>query len=380
MAFIVFACDSLRKDSILTAENSEYNITYSIDSISIGLKDLLKHDYPYASNYEGEEEIFFMGYNENTHKLDAFDLNEKNHLFSITLERDGPNGLGEPWDFYIHNLDSIFYLSKNNQLGILDRHGAILKKINLARINSDIGFKAHPIYFKIKYDKSSKRVYFNSYSYQYLPNQSQYYEEPFIAYYSFSDNLIYQLPLKFTDSYKKISGYLGEYFEPNVIVQNDSIIYSFPAESDIYFFNLRNEKSLQFSVKSKTVHDKVPPLPSETYRDINARLIHLIENPYFYPLIPDPHRNLFYRLHTAGIPYSFDGISYNYMSDKNEYLTVFDKDMNIIEELELPFKTYNTNSMFVTKEGLIFPFSHFQNPQIDEEKLQFHIYKFQVFN
>lgn len=377
IVFVFVSCIENKKDSIIISKDSTIKLSYTIDTLSINLDGFLKHDYPYASHFENEKTNYFIGYNEISHKLDVFDLINKNYVTSIPIERDGPNGLDEPWDFYIHNLDSIFYLSKNGALVTLDMNGEVSKKANLSKINPYKGIKAHPISFKIYFDKERNRVYFNSYSYRYLPNEQGYYEEPFIAFYSFLDNKIHQLPLKFPDSYKKNNSYYGEYFEPNVFFKNDSIIYSFPAEPDFYIYDISSAKLGKFRAESKISSNMVEMLPSESYSDINLRMIHLIENPFFHLLIPDQHRKLYYRLHTSGIPFTTDGQSFNYQADKNEFLMVFDEKLNVIQEIELPSKFYNTNSMFVGKEGLFIPYSHFLNPNLDEEKLQFHLFKFE---
>lgn len=159
--------------------------------------------------------------------------------------------------------------------------------------------------------------------------------------------------------------------------KNDSIIYSFPAEPDFYIYDISSAKLGKFRAESKISSNMVEMLPSESYSDINLRMIHLIENPFFHLLIPDQHRKLYYRLHTSGIPFTTDGQSFNYQADKNEFLMVFDEKLNVIQEIELPSKFYNTNSMFVGKEGLFIPYSHFLNPNLDEEKLQFHLFKFE---
>lgn len=83
-------------------------------------------------------------------------------------------------------------------------------------------------------------------------------------------------------------------------------------------------------------------------------------------------------IHSGGVSFQIDEDEINTVSDKPIFLTVFDENFNILQEMKLPSKTYNALSMFVTKNGLHLPFSHYLNPDVDEEKLVFHVYKFKI--
>lgn len=377
----VSGCSGSKPELIETAYSNK-SLEFNIDSLNIILTDELMHDYPYSSQYYDGKSHFFIGYNSSFHKLDIFNLSKRSYHYSLQLNHDGPSGVDSPWDFYIHNFDSIFYLTKRSNLILFNKSGKQVFNINLGRLegkNVDeeiYGYKAHPIGFKLKYDKQYNRIFFNSYSLEHLPNKSEYYKTPFISFLDLESNKINTIPVVFPKIYLHTSSFLGEYFEPNVTFFQDLIIYSFAADPAIYTINLKNGQKMIYGGMSNKTSNSVSLLASKNYHEIEKRMVHLIENPYFYNIIPDIHRNIYYRLHSDGISFQKNESKFNSMSDKPEFLTVFDHEFKIIDEIELPLRMYNANSMFVTNEGLMIPFSHFQNPELDEKMLKFHIYKF----
>jgi len=117
---------------------------------------------------------------------------------------------------------------------------------------------------------------------------------------------------------------------------------------------------------------------SETYSEMHLRLNHLIENPYFYKTVFDPFRNLFYRTHRGEHPNPDLNLGNLNFSFTRDYLTVMDENLNLLEEIELPAHKYDALSFFVTIEGLYMPFSHYLNEEVREDKLVFHVYKFEL--
>jgi len=57
---------------------------------------------------------------------------------------------------------------------------------------------------------------------------------------------------------------------------------------------------------------------------------------------------------------------------------VLDENLNLIEEIELPAHKYDALSFFVTKDGLYLPFSYYLNEEVREDRLVFHVYKFEL--
>lgn len=358
---------------------SDKIISYTVEELNIPINSDLNNDYPYSSLYLNGNSVYFIGFNAPNHKLDVFNLNQEKYEFSIYLETDGPNKVGDPWDFYVHNMDSIFYLDNSSNLHIIDRNARVLNSINLNKQNSRLAYKASPISFKLHYSQVGRNVYFNSYSIKHLPKKSQYYQEPIITWINLENEKLNSFPITFPESYSKDGFFLGETMEPNVTFFSDEIFYSFPAEHFFYKYDIKNKSTEKYWAESSNTANEAKLMPADDYQDLNKRIVHRIENPYFYPLLKDPYRNLYYRIHFGDIPHKVDdlGTQFNSMTEKPEFLMVFDSEFKVITEIRLPFNRLSAQSCFVTNEGLFFPNNHYLNPDLSEDYLSFLVYKFE---
>lgn len=97
----------------------EYEI---IESIDIPL-DGEQYNHVTPNLYENDTTLILAGLDPYANKIDFFSLKRKRFLFSIELQREGPNEILSPYAMYVHNLDSIFILNDINQLYLINRLG-----------------------------------------------------------------------------------------------------------------------------------------------------------------------------------------------------------------------------------------------------------------
>lgn len=381
--FILFLFFSCKND--FNEDSYKKTLTFSIDTISININDYQLFDYTYYSIYETDSLAYFYGYNQPLHSIDKFSLKGEKFLKSIPLNPDGPNSVDIPFDFYVHNEDSIFYYGSNYSLDIIDESGVIINSNLLESTRNftklaeqNVGFLAHPIYHKLYFDSKINSVFFHSYSVESIPNNSKYYQTPILVEINLETAEVIDYPFYFPNPYQKEGEYLGEYMNPNIVVEDSLIIFSFPNSPVINVYDRKLDKLVSKEIKSRFTKNSVEPLPSETYSEIHLRLNHLIENPYFFRTLFDPYKNLYYRIHRGEHPNPDLSLGNYNLSYTRDYLSVFDSDFNLLEEIELPAKTYNALLFFVTNEGLNLPYSHYLNPNLDENKLVFHTYKFKL--
>ncbi|ERM84910.1 hypothetical protein P872_22885 [Rhodonellum psychrophilum GCM71 = DSM 17998] len=377
---LLMGCTTRNESESAKTLYSDKKISFGIDTLTIKLNKELNFDYPYSSRFFDGSETYFVGYNSGLHKLDFFSLEGLKYSFSTILEKDGPNGMDDPWDFFIQSLDSIYYLGKDSKLTLLDTSGKVLSVFKLEDPMGNYGYKANPITFKIFLNQEKNKMYLNSYSFSHLPNNHAYFKEPFVSFIDLRNSDMDTIPIQFPKIYLETDKILGEYMEPNVIFVDNRIIYSFPADPSIYTYNLTTKEKEVFGGESLNSKNSIEYMAPDDYHDIQKRIIHQIENTYFYNVVHDPFRKLFYRIHSGGVSFQIDEDDINSVFEKPIFLTVFDENFNILQEMELPSKTYNALSMFVTKSGLHLPFSHYLNQDVDEGKLVFHVYKFEMEN
>jgi hypothetical protein len=379
--FVLFVLVSCK----IGEDEKKLKLTYEVDTLSITIDESQLLDYPYSSIFKSDSIDYFFGYNRPLHRIDIFSLNDGAFTKSIILQNDGPDALDQPFDFFVQDLDSIFYYSNNYSLNILNQKGELIGR-NILTKKSDfvgkgeyrVGYLSQPVNLKLFFDSKSNSVFFHSYSMESGSNKKEYYQVPILTEIGLESKVVKEYPFHFPSSYLRDGEYLGEYMNPNIVVEDSLIIFSYPDSPEINVYNRKTENLISKRIESKKTRNSVNYLPSEAHSEMNLRLNHLIENPYFHKTVFDPYRNLFYRIHRGEHP-NPDIIQGNYnLSYTRDYLTVLDKNLNLLQEIELPANTYNALSFFVTREGLFLPYSHYLNPNLDESKLVFHTYKFKV--
>jgi hypothetical protein len=290
-----------------------------------------------------------------------------------------------PFDFFIHKPDSIFFYGGNYSLDIINEQGALVAKnlLSKTRNSSDfekqeVGYLSDPISFKLYFGSVSNSVFFHSYSMESIPNQAKYYQLPILAEIQIDTGEITNYPFYFPSSYLMQGQYLGEYMNPNSVMEDSLIIFSFPNSPEINVYERKSKQLVSKSIESRFTKNMVKSMPSGTYSEIHLRLNHLIESPYFYKTVFDPFRKLFYCTHRGEHPNPDLNLGNLNFSFTRDYLTVLDENLNLLEGIELPVHKYDALSFFVTKDGLYLPFSHYLNEEIREDKLVFHVYKFEL--
>ncbi|SIS74094.1 DUF4221 family protein [Belliella pelovolcani] len=381
---LIFSCQS--KVSEDENNSKKTYLSHQIEELVIELNDSLMNDCPYSSRYISEDgQLYLVGFNESYHKLDIFNLDQSKFEFDIPLEKEGPNAVIDPWDFYIVSFDSIYFLGKDSKLSLINKMGQVSQSYNLnetganGREANTIGFKAHPILAKIHFDRTSNIIFFGAYSWKFPPFDLEYFDEPFLAFLDLNKEKIELILLEYPEIYKVEDRNFGEAFDPNIVFHEGKIIYSFPIVPDIFVYDMKTKIVESYPAKSDLNKIDLYTLNKEDYIDIQNRMIARIENPYYYHVIPDNKNDLYYRIHTAGIKYDLGNEEFGKGSDKSVYIQILDDDFDTIEEIELPKNTYDALSTFVNKEGdLLIPKTHYLNPDLKEDKLIFDkfIFKF----
>jgi|GEM_PF-807225 len=356
-------------------------LALELDTLTINIEEYQLSDYPIASILESDSIVFFYGYNTPLHQMDVFSLSDQELVEIIPLSSEGPNALAEPFDVFVQNSDSIFFYGSDYSLDLLNSDGIIVRE-NLLKMlslssNRKTGFLSDPLSYKLYFDPRSVSLFFHSYSMESIPNMSSYYKLPILAEIVIPTGQIKEYPFYFSEDYLVEGYYLGEYMNPNIVVSDSLIIFSFPNSPTINVYDRSlGQLSIKKSIESRYSKNTVEYMPSQTYSEIHLRLNHLIANPYFYKTVYDPYRKLFYRTHRGEHPnpdLNSGNLNFSFTRD---YLTVMDENLNLLEEIELPIHKFDASSFFVTKDGLHFPFSHYLNDEVSEEKLIFHVYKF----
>lgn len=233
------------------------SLTYSIDTVSIGVNEYQLVDYTYSSIFKTDSLDYLYGYNQPLHRIDIFSLSGKVFIKSIPLSTDGPNAVEPPFDFFVHNPDSIFYYGSNYSLDIITELGELVAKNilpstrNVSGIGKqNVGYLSNPILFKLYFDSKSSSVFFHSYSMESIPNKAEYYQAPILVEINLETGEAKDYPFHFPDSYLLEGEYLGEYMNPNIAMEDSLIIFSFPNSPVINVYDRKHDKLVSKKIES----------------------------------------------------------------------------------------------------------------------------------
>ncbi len=229
----------------------------------------------------------FIGYNQFLHCIDVINLTEQKVMEQISLEVQGPNGI--PDVYGISYYDDTFIIKSSCGFFRINKDGTILSKWSLSDFLKNEG-KGY-----VTIIPGSKIIAMNVYSFMFFDKSKGTVALPIYKNEKTDiDSFIKKiLLLSCTDwsvvdmidvSYPK---YLQEIEEPgiletiNVLPYGDSVIYNFPASSEIFLYNRIDKTTHTFNVHSSFTQ----PLYTGGYA-----------SGFYHPIYYDDYRKTFWRV------------------------------------------------------------------------------------
>lgn len=290
--------------------------------------------------YQTDSLQMLYGYNYKIHGLDCFNL--KNMQSSqITFLGDGNSAVVRPvTGVYVQSLDSIWIYDGSQRALLLDRQGQLLNAVNLRdgltsdeQVLIDCNFAISTS--KLYYDEQHKSLLYGI-------------QDTSTSPYSFKVREVFlngSFPpvmylLQSSVSVSDVSG--GDYGNMNGInisFSDDDILYNYPVESHVYVLDRRTKQTKVVDADSRFTKNVAGKCRSRS--DYSQWIRHAVENPHFYDIIYLPEREMYVRLHLG--EHTFDATldADALMDDRNLYMTLFDKEFNIVGECSLATHRYN---------------------------------------
>lgn len=327
------------------------------------------NNYPMQTYVDGGPLEYMIGYNYKTHCLDIFNLTQKN-IETIPLYGDGPNSINRDINgIYSTTTDSI-WLYTTNMIYLLNNDGTIHTKHTLP---VDAG---EYIINTSNYSNASIKLHYNSErnSIFYVTIKMEDINYFYLNEFSFKTETSKKTSLEYTDAEKGVGKKYGWMQHPNITYNQNSIIYNFPFNSNIYTLDINSGligKHGGKSVFTKNISNSTNKVSIEDWDR------HLMENIHFYEINYDPYRNCYYRLHTNGSEFN-PKISFSeQLNNKRLFLTVFDEHFKLIKEIALNANSYNLiGGWGIIKDGFLIVKDNPDNENNDYEELQYEVISF----
>ena len=335
-------------------------------------------DYLYKTFiYEDSKDTYLFSLNDQEFGLDVFDLKKSNFKNHIKLFLNGSESVGEVYDYYVHNLDSIFLIGPY-QVSLINYEGVLLKKmkINISEatdkhIYSSGSLGEHRIFY-------FEENLYSRLSYQINREEKGYYMGPIEVKISLNTEANQAVDIYYSSLYQDGTDYFGFLSYPNCTFFKGKLIYNFPAEPNVYVYNLNNKEQSIYGGKSKYFNTPVAQSLLRSEFDGSRLLEHWVKNPAYLEIIPDKYKNLYYRIQAHPISYLNIENEPNTWLDKEFSLTIFDQKFQIIDEIKLDNRIYYPKEAFVTSEGIWISKETSNNVNNEEGVIEYDVFSFDV--
>lgn len=368
LLYLCFLCICLGGCSEQTGKRNQTGLKFEelffVIPKTIALDSLALNHYERGFSVFSDSTFFYyVAYNQKTHSIDWFDLNNDQYVFSTKLENRGPNEIiDQVTGIYTHSFDTIF-LNDGVYLYVIDRRGVVKQKTpNLfeteAGMVSIISNSTSPLgYLSLKNSLIGEAII--------IGNNAK--DETLVTFLELnlsSGEFFLHTPdtppcFSQDNSEKQLNAYF----------KGDSIIYNPGCSSEIYVYELSTMKTTRYVAKSSLSKNIVSEVRN---KEPESLWKHFIENPKFFQTVFSASDNRFYRLHWKEAKYQIDSSTFSTAYDKPIILSVFDKNLKFLYEMELPENRYLVDFLIPSPGGIILNANHVQNEDYEINSMLLH--------
>lgn len=370
-AIILFFCFSCSSNS--GNDQSKKYVTQELrineKNIQIPLDEQTSH-YSLGLDYIKSEEPLLFNLNPIKKCIQVYDIKEKQLSREMNFEEEGSEGIGRLTGFYVHNLDSIFIFTNTpGTIYLTDLEQSYLSSITLEIPDGYVGpefreapFNSNPI---IRGDKMLAKVIVPTR----IPDmeESQLSQQFLSAKFSLENGKSSFSAHKYPKSYLE-EGLKAPYF--SMAASPDRVVYSFFADHRLQVAQGISTETKTVPAKSRYLPQDFPSL-SRTALQLEY-MTYLFTSPRYEGLIYDSYREVFYRFCFPSIETrGQEEINQLRAYPKDFSIMILDSELNILGETRLTGKHLVPNNVFVAEEGLYISANHPDNPNLNEDWLEF---------
>lgn len=320
-------------------------------------------------------------WNSDRETISVFNLSAKNLKKTIKIERDGPDGLGSPYGFYVLNPDSIYIPTAAYELNLINSKGDRLSDYdyyNYSKLGSVIASMTR--YSKMIQTNHSGGFYLGLRDLENVSpsdlNENALQEYPPILSFNKAKGTFEYLKFRVPTSLLKFN----DFIDFGLTASSKSILLFHYQSNTLYEVDFNGVDFKEHQLQSDLVKNfsnqyYQSPRMSSSLED-NMRLAYKYsEN---FGLTFDSHKKLLYRFGWPGEEFSEDIDAMQFSSTPIYFtISVYDgSDFSLIKEFTLPRNTYLAHHYFVDEKGLnLFPM-HPDNPEFNEDEMVIHTFDF----
>ena len=370
LASTSFACDYNEKDSnklIVETDDKLENIGLKIDSIAIPVDNILTY-YDIFDKYDYNNEFIYTGYDQKRHSINFINLSNEKVLKTVSLNKEGPQGIGEISGIHCQSKDSIFAISLNNiYLYLFDSNGKIQRKwpINDKDVQHEKFYRFNVFSLSkpnaFHFSTGNKSIYIRNFYYEKSPSTEpkEYFRNAnLLGKLDLFENAPSLIPIEYSSTLK--DNYVGYLDDPDFVFidEKDSlkkVIYTFPATADIFSYDMKSNSTTLFKPNSRPIKLHIDYLnwnasnnSGQKLQAVNSdvmygRIIHIYDQgkSYYVQFCFDKPIQL--SINSRTVPY------------RKVYLVLYDENFNLILSKKLSLYSALYNSAFYQNSILYIP-------------------------
>lgn len=339
---LLFTIGCKPKSSI---KENETQLTASWSTIQIPTMGniLSLSDSPMVYFKDGVE--YYANYNNEQNSLNFYSLQTSSYSHKVTFFSSGPNKVNGLPRASLWGDTIVSQLIDKIQLITLD--GVVAKELSLKDISGELdkhyclkgNERMITTNFKRLYvDEVTQSIVLRLYNKD--DGYNDIYKNPKFLEYNLNTGLATPHQAVFPDELKK--EYYGMLEYPNIISIGDSIIYNFPFKAAVYIYNKKTQKTGTVDFTPKYIPPVVKGYDLTQKNDYSITLP-LFNGDVYHQIDYDVYRDRYY------VIYSQAKIG---DESKRRHLIVFDRDIQKIDEIELPQGL--SPNFAISKKGLLF--------------------------
>lgn len=368
MVLFLISCNSSPKNECELKVTNDSLVFQLNPRTSIFIKAL----FPYTDE-TGREFLTFQ--NNVEPEILVYDMNTGEYINTITLEKEGPNSVGMFCGYKIHSWDEIYVpCMMKNEIDIVDSTGVIYRRIPYSKTRQGkptlpfiiTTFPYSPLY------AIGQKIYIPQSPNLRLGNRTME-DSPVTLVLDTLTHELTDFSLRFPSimtSERILKNTLGVEFSYSQCLVDNSFIYSFFFDENIYVVSLDGKIDRKVKAKSKYI-DKI--MVDHKVSDVASLAEPLCEIPMYGSLVYDKYRKAYYRF---VYPETELGPDENFMDiwqmGRTKFsIMILNEDLEVIGETLFPENTFASNHFFIREDGLYLSTSFVKNPGYSDDVLCF---------
>ena len=314
--------------------------------------------------------------NSQTYTISIYRISDCTHVKDVVPQVQGPNGLnGKMFGFDLVNLDTIF-VSVN---GFGDHFFMIDSDANLKKeFSFEVKFRPFvalpPCFWSscgFNVWVSNGKIFAGNICRDAKENFLKMHEHSIGYCYDMKKDTIYDDSRHYPDI-RDLNPYI-ELSENSFTVNGNKTILCYTRGHQLFVcqdttWEVHNIKS-RYINREFEQKEVAPP-------DIQTAMTEYATHPEYRALIYDKYRDVYYRMAYPGIDLTPEDDVMKLGQFRRIFsVMIIDKDFNVIGETLMPEKIYNINMFFVNEEGLWFSTNNIENPNFEEDAINFELFE-----